>query len=386
MSLLELFFEVQDIVDVGCPSADEALSQLIEEAGAITPCCWPQDAILAEPPPSIIVSAALNARAELQLDAAGALGFPLLAQSSLPVREAMTHLNAALALWPQNATAAMSLALLCRDRGDADRALELWRMVSSLPLTHATEATVVDGPSYAFVEGCSGGEAYDWVDAFVYDPRRRCVPLATMHHALLASNVGEYTDADAAMVRLGFRWRLSHELWDAARRPVAATVLSGDPDGDETPGPISVFPDAVPAPLLSQLRTAFAPGAAYWSETSYNSASAEKRYFTFYVDLTSPAGVGDNAVDRLVKHLHHLTGRDDLVGAEWWVHSRVAGRGVGHELHWDVEETLMEAGGGVVRRYRSRHAILPCCAHAVALCSASSLSLAQPNATERRHH
>jgi hypothetical protein len=37
-----------------------------------------------------------------------------------------------------------------------------------------------------------------------------------------------------------------------------------------------------------------------------------------------------------------------LVSAEWWVHSRLAGRNVGHELHFDLEERALEATGRIV--------------------------------------
>jgi len=163
-----------------------------------------------------------------------------------------------------------------------------------------------------------------------------------------------------------------------------------------------VYPDAVPRETCEQLRRAFAPGAAhwseatrprhvhdtsetcpvgaaYWSETRYASASAEKRYFTWYVDLASPPSPHEDVVTRLVRRLAPLAG--ELAGevapqsAEWWVHSRGAGRGVegggraarlrapvwpapphpsslrtgvGHELHYDVEEGALEAGGEVL--------------------------------------
>jgi len=60
---------------------------------------------------------------------------------------------------------------------------------------------------------------YDWADAFVYEPRRRCVGLATMHAALLASQLGRHAEAEGAIRSFGFRWRLSPCVWRAARVP-----------------------------------------------------------------------------------------------------------------------------------------------------------------------
>ena len=73
--------------------------------------------------------------------------------------------------------------------------------------------------------------------------------------------------------------------------------------------------------LLAQLNAAFAHDAPYWRETGYGDASAEKQYFTFSVralaELRSGAREPEHAVEALVRALAPLTGRDDLVDAEW---------------------------------------------------------------------
>ena len=58
-----------------------------------------------------------------------------------------------------------------------------------------------------------------------------------------------------------------------------------------------------------------------------------------------------NAVEQLIHdHLLPCTGdaRASIVGAEWWTHTRVAGRNLGHQLHYDTEERVLEDTGDVV--------------------------------------
>ena len=342
-ALLALFFEAQDLCEAGDAQADAKLQDLVRTIGDKQPsCAWPQDSLHELPPASILLSAALNGRAEIRLDRAAAMGFPLLAQGSPSIIEAEAYLCASLEAWPQNVTALMSLALLSRDTGDADRALALWTRVSELPQSPEDEPGSRDPESDSEVES-DDGDTYDWADAFVYEPRRRCLALATMHRALLASQLGKHAEAIHPIRSFGFRWRLSPAVWNAAR--VAPRRL---PLPARSNCPVRFFPDAVPREAFEQLRRAFAPGAAYWRETKYHSASVEKRYFTWYVDLRALPTPHDNVVERLIRQLAPLTGDSGLQCAEWWVHSRGAGRGVGHELHYDLEEAIMEAGGAVV--------------------------------------
>lgn len=338
------FFLAQDLANAGDPAADAAFRHVESETRGTAPFVLYSHCVDDEVPAAILHGLALNGLAEMALDRAGDLGFPLEPQGTKPALEARELLREAMVSWPQNVSSAMSLALLERDCGDAERALSLWTMVSSLP----TQPTGENGAKCTKCNAnkCGNGMGqYDWLDAFVYEPRRRCVGLASMYRALLLSQNGQYADALTALQPFGYRWRLSSAAWDAAR----GDRTSGADTGVDTARkcPVRYFADAVPQPTYELLLQAFAPGAPYWDETRYSSASEDKRYFTWYVDLTLPAS-GSNAVERLVRQLAPLTGHDSLQCAEWWVHSRGAGRGVGHELHYDLEEKIMEATGEVV--------------------------------------
>jgi len=103
--------------------------------------------------------------------------------------------------------------------------------------------------------------------------------------------------------------------------------------------PVRVFADAIPAALCWRLANAFAPGAAYWRETDYD----HRGYFGFWYDVAKPP---TNAVECLIRHLLPLTGcEDDVVGAEWWVNTRLAERDMGHQLHFDTDADSISTGG-----------------------------------------
>lgn len=295
---------------------------------------------------------ALNGRAELALDRAIAAGFPL---RPCPGEQqtAAKLLRNAMSSFPANVTALMNAALLSRDEGDAERALQLWAQVVDEQLRSGSGSTKDE----------------TWSEDWVRAPRRRCAPLACLYRALLLSQLGRHTEATPELQRLGFRWRLAPAVWDCARLRPAAFAGPGTPASpagaraaakvamQETSVPVAMYADAAPAGTHAALRRAFAPGAAYWRETRYESAAARKRYHTFYADadaLRAPPATGvahSNAIERLLRALLPLTGEDvapSLRCCEWWVHQRVAGRSLGHELHYDCHEPTMEASGEVV--------------------------------------
>ena len=72
----------------------------------------------------------------------------------------------------------MSLALLERDCGHADRALALWTAVAAL---EADDDDEDDGEDDREDEE---EEVDQWAEAWILEPRRQCVPLAAMYAAL----------------------------------------------------------------------------------------------------------------------------------------------------------------------------------------------------------
>ena len=102
------------------------------------------------------------------------------------------------------------------------------------------------------------------------------------------------------------------------------------------------FDECVPSALLDRLRKGFAVDAPFWEESGY----ASRGYFSFW--LPRSGGAPANALEAYATHLLPLTGcAAEVVGFEWWVHSKAASRHLGnahgHQLHFDTEEGLLYA-------------------------------------------
>ena len=99
MSAFDAFFAAQDLVDAGDVAGADRMFRHVEALTGEPPVCvWPPQATTKEPMAAILCSLALNGRAELRLDEAGALGFPLEPAGTAPATEAHQMLCEALAV------------------------------------------------------------------------------------------------------------------------------------------------------------------------------------------------------------------------------------------------------------------------------------------------
>ena len=269
------------------------------------------------PPRAVLASAAHNALAELILDRA-------LAGCDAAFPQARAEFEAAVRWWPANAAAAVSLATMERDCGRFASAVRLYARAAALPLP------------------AEGHSSPPWAEDWVVQPRRCCVPVATLMLALLRSQLGDHAAALQPIQRFGFRQRIAPAVWAAAHAEEAERAQSAAPPGS----PVRMFAEAVPQSMAAQLADALAPDAAYWRETGYDT----REYFSWFFDLRgSPRP--SNTVEALIMRLLPLVesvGGCKMVGAEWWTHTRPAGRNVGHQLHYDLEEGILEATGDIV--------------------------------------
>ena len=330
---LALFFAAQDAAAAGGSDEAECLwTQLLA-----ADCDGDVDGTdgtdeMDEPPACVVRSMAYNGLAELALDRALASGFPL-RPCPQDQHAAEDRLRMALCECPANSTAAMSAALLAHDAGDAKGALALF----------AQAARAVDSSG-------DPSAASGWREDWLLAPHRHAAPLAVLYRALLLSQLGRHEEATPELQRLGFRWRLAGGVWECARTPRGGHERTATPDESDG-GTVRLYRDAVAPGMFHALTRAFAADAAYWRETRYETAARGKRYFTFYVDLDElrQRSAPSHAIEALILSLLPLTGRgNELRACEWWVHRRASGRGWGHELHYDLEEAIMEASGRVV--------------------------------------
>jgi len=264
---------------------------------------------LATPPPPLIVSMALNSIGGSHLDAR-------------EHEEARAAFRQSIEWWPANGMAQTNLADLERERGSYERAIELYKSAAALPKSEWPDVV----PSQWFSE---------WITA----PRKECVALATYMSLLLLHQTLAFDEALPYMAKFGVRWRLSPAVWRAVStppHPEAALPLPRASAADGTM--VRRVAGAIPDPLLSALQQGFSLSSPFWAETDY----ADRGYFSFWYDVAeSPR----NAVEFLCRHLRPFTGvGDEVVGCEWWVHTRAEGRSIGHQMHFDTEEGSLASG------------------------------------------
>eukprot|EP00038_Savillea_parva_P007093 m.167784 g.167784 ORF g.167784 m.167784 type:complete len:605 (-) comp12876_c0_seq1:201-2015(-) len=298
------------------------------------------DATHALPPAWMVAAVACNQVGEIYLDQGDTCN-------------ARVWFGHAVHRWHGYAEPQLSVAQLDRESGHFASALACFQAVRTLPEPDST-ACAMDEDSDVNVDGQhvvdhrdngpGGAMKWNWYSEWVVEPLARCRSVAAYHEAHLLSRLGRHAEAAPLLCRLGATFRISPNVWEMSHTPAAPKAASvcdelGEPgrDGD---GP-RFFRGAVPPHLGNALRCGFAPDMPYWTETQYDS----REYFSWWYDVSAPPLT---VVDQLIRHLLPLTGLSDVVGAEWWVHSRPLVADFGHQLHFDMEEHTLETTGRVV--------------------------------------
>jgi len=168
MSVVELFLEAHS-GEAGAARAHGLLVDHLERGGEA-----PEEEGL--PPAPELLSASLNALGEMALDRAVACGFPFDARGLDEARAARGLFERAVGAMPRNCEAAMSLALLHRDTGETELALQRWQAVASMTVPQQAEGSELE-------------EEDEWA-AMLARSRRQCVPLACIQLAIALSSRG----------------------------------------------------------------------------------------------------------------------------------------------------------------------------------------------------
>ena len=167
--------------------------------------------------------------------------------------------------------------------------------------------------------------------------------------AMLLSCLGKHDDALAHLRKFRFSHRIHPNVWNVA--------LGQDSD-DKKKSPIdtkAMFEPrmyhskegVLPQEHYHRLCKLFAPNARYWDESDYNN----RGYYSYYFDIkTKTRNVVEDAI---INHLlpvaertlqqEHESPSPKIVGAEWWVHTRPHSANLGHPLHFDTDEWLLNS-------------------------------------------
>ena len=166
--------------------------------------------------------------------------------------------------------------------------------------------------------------------------------------AMLLSTLGDHQTARTNLQHFDLTHRLHPHVW-------TGKTTNKNNNNKERMDQSLLLPcvynggNVLPERIYQRMCRVFAPDATYWEESDY----AHRGYFSFLYDLCSKP---TNLVERvIVDHLLPLAQRhteETIVGAEWWTHTRPIQANLGHNLHFDTDET------GLAREGSIRHPVL----------------------------
>ena len=164
--------------------------------------------------------------------------------------------------------------------------------------------------------------------------------------ALLLLQSGRASDAAKHLIAHKFKWRLSSEVLNYAGPPAA---IAASPTTLHSDRFVQCFDGVFAAEALEELKRVYRQQSPYWEEHSYDLASNSSRH-AGYVSYLYPLHNrrAKCSIEQIIDSIYQVARVkfpqcSSCSVAEWWVHSRH--HCSGHQLHFDSDETQIEAGG-----------------------------------------
>eukprot|EP00754_Rhynchopus_humris_P004835 Rhum_TRINITY_DN12426_c0_g1::Rhum_TRINITY_DN12426_c0_g1_i1::g.51810::m.51810 len=295
------------------------------------------------PPYSVLLSAIRNRVGEHYMDACmEASGQQELRGDDRDLAE--LFFEGAVEANPRNHPAHLSLISLQRDSG-------AFRTLAEIAARYEAAAAAADEVG----GGGGGGSGEEWEATWVEGPNEGCRPVNAYQRALLYAQMRDGARLRATLARFDVGYLLSDEVWEVcglAREAKAGSAAAGGALGKRgcvaKGGKVNLRRGVVPPVLRAQIRAAFSPASAYWKATGYSG----RGYFSFFYN---PAEKPRMAIEEAIQHVIRGSGlkAGAVKATEWWVHTRMGARDLGHQLHFDTEEKTLEAEGRIVHPLKS---------------------------------
>jgi len=168
--------------------------------------------------------------------------------------------------------------------------------------------------------------------------------------ALLNSSLGKHDKALVYLKKFNFSHRIHPSVWTHSKKGCPADWRSETTKASETfPFEPKAFRGngVLPPGLYERVCKVFSPGSAYWKESNYQN----RGYYSFFQDLSDDIIQKPRNLiqDIVVNHLLPLAENEisknnssKIVGFEWWTHSRPLSANLGHQMHFDTDEAMLE--------------------------------------------
>jgi hypothetical protein len=159
--------------------------------------------------------------------------------------------------------------------------------------------------------------------------------------AMLWSIEGRHDGALKHLQKFPLTHRLHPNVWTVSKSqqhdvPPKAPLVFRPPQG------------ILPESLYRSMTQLFAPDAVYWKESSYSN----RGYHSYFMDYEKDRAPKNVIEDMIVNHLlpranQVLEKGESICGFEWWVHTRPIQANLGHNLHFDTDESMLAQEGKV---------------------------------------
>ena len=319
--LLDEFFDAQDALAEGdtryagqaLSFTEQACSYLEREYDTTRrPNCT-------APPMHIFHAAVCNSLGEYHMDKCLALsGQCALAGSHRDAAQAC--FEKAVSAHPENVTARLSLINLHRDAA------------STTSLENITK--LYEECQNLTQNGTPQKDA--WYEDWVLERNASCKPIALYQLCLLYAQSCQFTKLKDTLKHFDVTYSISPEVWNLRKKYEMGTL--GAPTA--TSSKVALKTGVIPDPILTKIRDNFQPSSPYWKATNYSS----RGYFSFYYDPATPPRTHIEEAILLIIAQSGLP-KGSVKATEWWIHTRLNTRDLGHQLHFDTEEKTLEANG-----------------------------------------
>ena len=162
--------------------------------------------------------------------------------------------------------------------------------------------------------------------------------------AMLWSREGEHERALSHLKNFPLTHRLHPNVWTIPNNNIT--------DKPTSKAPLVFRPEQglLPEHLYQSIRETFSPDAVYWKESNY----ASRGYYSYFTEFSAGKKPSNLIEDIIVNHLlpracQVLDESDasSICGFEWWVHTRPIQANLGHNLHFDTDESMLAQEGKV---------------------------------------
>jgi hypothetical protein len=247
-------------------------------------------------------------------------------------QKAIAHLREALIFFPRCVEALLALALALKVHAKTKK--ELDDVESLLKKAVSTRSSLTP----------AGGDKFMQREMAACDTAQSALSLLLIQEGKAPEVIGKLLAAQR------FTWRLSDEVLRYASAPPTPTHNSAPAPRELDSDPfVQVFDGSLSPEELAYLERVFRPDAPFWKEHHYDLSSNSGRsvgYFSYLYPLRERAANSglEQIIDKVFKAAcSQFPQTTECTVAEWWVHTRP--HCSGHQLHFDSDETKIEAGG-----------------------------------------